>query len=354
MIIYLLFFLLIILVSLLEITKVNNNITNVFCSFIIIALSLLVALRVDVGTDFSSYIGIFDRVNDYHDWGISGLESGFVSSISLFKNIGLNVHFHFGFFTLLSLMLIFFVARRETKFVAFVLLIYFCDLFFYYNLSGFRQSIAMGFVFFSFIFIKDRKFSFFVITIVLAAMFHKPAIVSLILYPLICRFKDKYFYCLCLSIPIVVQVAILSGVFDFIDSLSYFRSTSLYVSDGYNNSDVMNLIKGSIKRLLPIILVALMFFLKMNIRDVFKSSIFKIYFFALMMYLSLYYSYPDLTVRLTSYWFVFMALAIAVILKNIKSKYLFLFSVIIYIHSFISIYSYLNLDVYNYKTIGIF
>ncbi|MEZ9106788.1 EpsG family protein, partial [Vibrio cyclitrophicus] len=343
-----------IIVSLLELNKVEQNITNVFCFFIIIALSLLVALRVDVGTDFSSYIGIFDRVNDYLDSGVSGLETGFISSISLFKIFGLNVHYHFGFFTLLSLALILFVACRETKFVAFVLLIYFCDLFFYYNLSGFRQSIAMGIVFLSFIFLKDRKATLFVITIILAATFHKPAIISLILYPLINNFKDKYFYCVCLSIPIFVQVLVVSGVFDFIDSLSYFRSTSLYVSDGYNNSDIVNLIKGSIKRLLPIILVALMFFLKMSTREIFKSTMFKIYFFALMTYLSLYYSYPDLTVRLTSYWFLFMALTIAIVLQNIKPKYHFLFAVIIYIHSFVSIYTYLSLDVYNYKTIGIF
>ncbi|CAK2010888.1 EpsG family protein [Vibrio crassostreae] len=352
--VYIFFFLALVLVSLFEWLSEDRNVTNLLCIYIIIGLSLLVALRVDVGTDYSSYIGIFEKVKSDYISSFSGLETGFVSSISLFKSIGLNVHFHFGVFSFISLMLIFYVSVKETKYVAIVLLIYFCDLFFYYNLSGFRQSIAMGFVFLSFIFIKDKKPLMFICSILFAALFHKPAIVSLILYPMIWRLSHRIFYCACLLIPIVIQILILSGVFDFIDSLNYFRSTSLYVSDGYNNSDFTNLVKGSIKRLFPIILLFIMLALKIDIRGVFKSSIFKIYFFALMTYLSLYYSYPDLTVRLTSYWFVFMSLAIAVIFNHIKPRFHLFFLALIYAYSFVSIYVYLSLDVYQYKTIGIF
>ncbi|MCG7489695.1 EpsG family protein [Vibrio sp. Of14-4] len=354
MFIYILFFLAFVLVSLCEWINKNKIATNLLCIFLIIGLSLLVALRVDVGTDYSSYVRIFEKVTSFYSSDYSGLEAGFISSISLFKSIGLNVNSYFGFFSFLPLMMICYVSTKETKYLAIVMLIYFSDLFFYYNLSGFRQSIAMGFVFLSFIFIRDKNPWSFIFTILVSALFHKPAIVSLILYPMVCRLSHRFFYFTCLLIPIVIQVIIGFGFFDFIDSLSYFRNTSLYVSDEYNNSDIMNMLKGTIKRSFPIILLFIMMIMKLEYKNVFKSSVFKIYFLALVTYCSLYFSYPDLTVRLTSYWFVFMPLTIAIIFEYVKQKFQLFFLLLILSYSFLSLYVYLCLDVYQYKTIGIF
>lgn len=90
--------------------------------------------------------------------------------------------------------------------------IVFISLFYGYSFFLLRQSIALAIVLFSYKFICDKKFGKFAITILIAALFHKTALLVLILYP-ICnkiKFSNKNYI-------LIILVGICSIVFkDFI------------------------------------------------------------------------------------------------------------------------------------------
>ena len=57
-------------------------------------------------------------------------------------------------------------------------------LFYAFSLNGMRQSVAMGFIFYSFTFIRDRAFLKFVACVVIGLLFHQTAAIGFALYPL--------------------------------------------------------------------------------------------------------------------------------------------------------------------------
>lgn len=56
--------------------------------------------------------------------------------------------------------------------------------FFSFSLTGLRQTIAMSILLFSYPFIKDRKPIKFIITVIIASLFHATALIFLIIYPI--------------------------------------------------------------------------------------------------------------------------------------------------------------------------
>lgn len=56
--------------------------------------------------------------------------------------------------------------------------------FFFFAMTGLRQTLAFSFILISFLFLHNRNLKSFVLTIIVAALFHKTALIFLIAYPL--------------------------------------------------------------------------------------------------------------------------------------------------------------------------
>lgn len=117
---------------------------------------LLVSLRDKVGTDWDAYYEFYRDTTDR-------IEIGYAFLNNLFSNLALPYNFFLFIINGFSLTLMFFFMKRNSIFLSIGLLIFFSDLFLYYNFSGIRQAIALSITCFSINFAIDRKLFFFIL-----------------------------------------------------------------------------------------------------------------------------------------------------------------------------------------------
>lgn len=81
--------------------------------------------------------------------------------------------------------------------------------FFSFSLTGLRQTLAMGFIFLSYFYLRDKKLIKFIILVLVASLFHSTALIFLIAYPL-ARRKFGVIHIL-LFVVTVVAVVLFEG-----------------------------------------------------------------------------------------------------------------------------------------------
>ncbi len=153
-----------------------------------VILALLTGLRHSVtGSDTSGYIAGFKQfrklpwssvIDDSHDYYEIGYRC-------LIKIIGYITNHENVFFTILALFFAYSLGKFITKnsknrFLS--LMLYFTVGAFSFQITGVRQSLAMAILLFSFEYIKERKLVKFLITVVIASLFHQSAIAIIPMY----------------------------------------------------------------------------------------------------------------------------------------------------------------------------
>lgn len=177
-----------------------------------------------------------------------------------FNNIGIRLFFRIsGFFLISYDVCIFLIAA----FVAVTLgilvyryspspywsyLIYISLGFYIFTYSGLKQAIAMGFCCIAFFFIVDRRPWMFTLFVVIAGLFHFPALVFLLAYPIAHKRIDRYYFW------IVVGGLLL--VFLLRDPI--VRAMSKLYYDDEDAGTAKELIGGRFLMMIAIILVSLM------------------------------------------------------------------------------------------------
>lgn len=82
---------------------------------------------------------------------------------------------------------------KKSKIPTLSIIMYICLGFFLFTFSGLRQSIAFAITFFSYNYIENRNFKKFILSIVIAVLFHKSAIIFVFAYLLYkVRINEKY------------------------------------------------------------------------------------------------------------------------------------------------------------------
>ena len=157
-------------------------------SFVLIsftALTVISAIRYNVGNDFMNYYSLFLRVlhNDIGEL-ISSVhyESGYVilNAIATFFSEEPQ-----SIFIITSIIIQLFVGISIYKYSKMPLMstiVYICLSFYTGSLNTIRQYIAMGFVLISIGFIKDRKLFKFIIMMIIASFFHKAVLIFIPFY----------------------------------------------------------------------------------------------------------------------------------------------------------------------------
>ena len=142
---------------------------------ILLALVLFAGLRNETGTDWIAYREIYSNF----------LESARVEVLYRLLNNGFSsTGIHYNSFllciNLLSLSLIVVSIRSQSKYFFVALLIYFCDLYFYYNLSGQRQAVAFGLTTAAIALAANKKHIECFCLILIATGFHITALTALL------------------------------------------------------------------------------------------------------------------------------------------------------------------------------
>lgn len=161
-----------------------------FISLSILIPSLLAGFRYRVGTDYDSYVLIF---ND--NFTRDNYEIGFEIFLSFFKSISENESFIFFSFTLLLMIILMMTIIPANKqlnagMIMFVYLI----LFFFDSFNILRQSIALVLILYSLKFIWKFDFKRFFAIVLLASCFHTSALVILPAYLFNRLSFDKHFF----------------------------------------------------------------------------------------------------------------------------------------------------------------
>jgi hypothetical protein len=340
---YFFVFSLIAIVAITDAYSIKKAYQNLCFFFLILILVIFAATREKVGIDWNAYEFMFYNQSELVTQNI---EAGFSLVYAVFS--GLDFHWVILFINIINFIFLAFFLEKFVFYKNIALLIFFSDLFFYLNMSGMRQSIALAILLVSVIFIVRRKLLLFIFTVFCACLFHKTAIVFCLAY-VINNIKLSY-----KNIFMALLLAILTALFflkltDYISTLGYFRNVELYTDSSYNEAlGIGQYIVGSFKRLLPLLMLLTVRPLKTFSNDLFV----KLYFVGLLCFLTLYPSFPDIAVRLSLYYLVFDMVIYSYVLmytqkRSQKLIYLgFILSITAY-----KIYGYTMLDGYYYNNI---
>ena len=227
-------------------------------------------------------------------------------------------------------------------------MIIFCDLFIYFNISGLRQGIALSICLFSSYYAYKNRYFSFILLVLFATLFHKSAIVFLIVYPLL-NFKFKLnlkqlsFITLSCVFSIILTKFFLFGT----DNLALIRGGTMYLSEDYNTFSINAYIVGFIRRFYPIFLFFC--FYRSIKNDPVSMSVFNVYLFGFIFYALNYPIFQDITVRISSYFTVFESILVVRILMSLKYRInkVAVLSIIYFVIYF-KIFTYSSLEAYKY------
>lgn len=198
----------------------NDKKFFIIASFII---PLLVGgLRYGVGTDFFTYVGMYEK----HSKVSLGFEL-FCLIARLFDNY-MVMFFLFNFFTLLFVFLGLRNINKEIRPLA-----YFCYLFMFYTTSFnvIRQGLAVAIIFYAYKYIINKSFLKWSIFIIIASLFH---ITAILVFPFYIVFtSQKNFVKLFYLVLFMVVALNYTAIINYIGRFNLFRHYVIYVND-YN------------------------------------------------------------------------------------------------------------------------
>jgi len=322
----------------------------ILCSMIFVII--FTSARGDVGQDTSNYLLMYLDMENYKEY----LELGYYYTAKTFSDFG----FSFNFFLLITSIFsvtLYYVAISKfipRKYIILSFMIIFCDLYIYFNISGLRQGIALSICLFSSYFAYRGRYFPFIFLVVLATLYHKTAVLFLIVYPLLklkinFSFKQLSFITLGCVFSFILSKFFLFGN----ESLSFMKGINMYLSEEYNTFSINTYIVGFLRRFYPIFLF---FWFYKNIKnDQITKSIFNVYLFGFVFYAINYPIFQDITVRISSYFIVFESILVVRIfmsLSNSLNKSIVL--LMIYFVVYYKIFTYSSLDAYKYTLFSVF
>lgn len=220
---------------------------------------LLGGLRYNVGTDYGTYIDIFNgvsalSVSDFISQNTYGLELGFFALIKLSEMFQNNPELMFVFANLLTIIMFYLgLIRYKLHHRALVYTLYLFTIF-PFTLNLVRQGIAMSICFLAFSYLIERKPKQYIFWIVIASFFHISAIILLPFY-FINKFikleapKTSHISITKIILLALVFLTMVPVILDFVLNLSFFEKYSAYqgiVAMGNNYTFYLKLLTASI------------------------------------------------------------------------------------------------------------
>lgn len=342
--IYLIIGICILFFTLLEMNNATKSKSAILSIIVSIIMILLAGLRNKVGTDWPAYF-------DFYKYGVENVEYGY-ALINNFFGKGLNLPYNLFliFINSVAISLMFVASKRNSPLPVLALLLYFSDLYLYFNLSGIRQGLATAFTCFSIYYAYGDKRNFikFFAFILLAMMFHITSIIFIAAYFIPKRPLKKIEY-----IILIMSLLSFSSVLFFITN--YFTGglaakALFYLELQEQEGNIRSLfIVGIIRRSIPLFLI-LFFANKVYFKEKLRCFLFNLYLVGFCIYLSSYLLSPDIGVRLSSYFIVLEVFMLGhlvyVCFKKVKLVYLL---IIIFTVVFYKISTYMAIPTYIYN-----
>lgn len=335
MIPYFIIYSLVLFLSVFDFFMESKKIRGVLVFILGIIFICFAGFRWNVGTDWEQYLWFFDKVH-LSDFGNSGHEFLYEILLRVSRYVFAD---YVGMLLLTAIIIVFFTFSSIGKYSVYplfsILLLYAYSI----NSSGFgyRQDIAIAITFFSFRFIYRRKLIKFLISIVIATLFHQTAIIFIFAYWIYkVRWTRKYLIAL---IGAVLVGYFLMTKLSFIASL-YTESAQVkldYYMDNKNETfgagdSSTVLIRGIANRFFLLVLPLLVIFTCKNSRVEELKKLYNIFLFGFVFFI-VFGSVAVVFLRFTRYFDIFQILVIplTVYLSTPKHRFPLLMLLITYL-----------------------
>ena len=309
--------------------------------FTLITLALIAGLRENVGADWNSYLNIYHNPEDSER-----VEFGYRLINDYFRDMHIPYNFLLILMNIFSLSFMYFFIKNNTKLMMIAVLLFFCDLYFYYNLSGIRQAVAISITCYSIKYVLNKNFYKFILSILIASSFHATALVFILVY-----FFPKKTPTLK---ELVILVSLFYAAFMFMESISdlitvaNIKDANYYTKYQDNTNSTDGYYVGMLRR--SVLIILLLFYSRQFLIDKSNCLFVNIYIFGFIIYIATYRISPDIGVRLSSYFIIFEIIILGRLIWMIKSllnrTVIVIFFVIISLYKIIG---YMNDEAYNYK-----
>lgn len=192
--------------------KISRRV-NIFYWSLITLLFLVSALRYNVGQDYEHWVEVYN-------WILNGEPAGNYVEIGyryLNKLIQLVPFFNaYVLFFITSAFIIFgfgylIYKNVEKKYWFLAVFMFICSGIFFASLNLVRQYIAVVITTFGIIFLKKNKYIWFIISIILAALFHTSALVMIVFLPFYLLFRNQRHN------KVLIAIYVLSLIFMIVD-----------------------------------------------------------------------------------------------------------------------------------------
>ena len=335
MTIYVLNYILLFIYMICYLKSKNKKIKSFLLFLSILQLVLIQGLRnVNLGSDMPYYWKYYElqMFNNINDLSFSRYEILFKVLTKIVTKITLNKQIYLLVLSLLSTLPIGLVVYKKSKNPIMSLLLFLAFGFYNFNFSGLRQAIAFGIIFYSYTYITEKKPIKFIITVLIASLFHSSAIVFLPAYFLV------YFKITKLKIIIIALIDILIYIFKV--QIFVFFNNLFY--ENYNMV-ITNSVNWMIM-CLTIVFFCLLFYKKIASKD--SSLLYNLVVIgSSIMLLS---PIANNILRISNYYFMFIILLIPEVVYSFKKvKYKFSAELIVVLLSFALYFYLLYVDSYN-------
>lgn len=289
--IYYLISILLLLIALLR----KSPIRQISTVGVLLLILIMGGLRFEVGTDWFSYLDIYDSMSPGYSADEYREETGFLWLVVAFKLIGASYsQFIFGIF-LLSFSIKVVVAQRLKADLPVVLCVYFYSIFLIYDVNGLRQGLAMSLIFLSSTYVIRNQWFRFIATVLIASLIHTAAIAALALY-FMAKFTwlahqntSRKVLLIVVSIIIGLIISRALGGIDLgvgLNAIEILSRYSYYIgNDDYQ--EVFNFLSFATLQRLFVALLLVFSYDQINVEAKEKSLLLNIYIFSVFLYFCL-------------------------------------------------------------------
>lgn len=315
-----------------------------FIIYISISLILYSALRhPSIGNDTENYINMFENIqyesfdnvtsDFFHRYlyqnSNADKDPGFVVFTKVLGSICSNTRVYLFTVAIFFFTCLGFFVRRHLKTLDQILFFYI----FYINLfngyvpnSAIRQSIALAFILFAYTCLQNKDWKKFLIFIVVGSLFHKSALISLLVYPfMFVNWVDKAYY---VAAPLFILAL------GYVNQFAQFFMTS---NDVYNSYLTNNYYSGTDKPFVILILMAGLYLIgalgAKNDNNLIGNRLFYIGSALSLLFSTLIWVNPSL-IRIMTYFSPLMGILIATSFERINnSKAIYITIIVIFLLS---------------------
>jgi len=313
---YLVIFFILLVFSVLEISKLNGISHKILIIISWLMLVLIAGLRYETGGDWEIYTPIFEKINPIYQvltgkgFGYDGMEVGFLFFCSIIKQFGGSIQTVYFLITLFNITLIIIGLRKYTKYIIVGLFVYYCILYFMLDMLYTRQSVVVAIIFYSMYCVKEKRTLRFFVLITVAILIHRMALIMIPLYFIL----NRNFQTVTLLSVVLVGCALM--FFNILWIKNIFVGISVYLGEEfyrrallYVSIDKFAVVRSiSIGFFLNFILFSVILFYRRKIEMFKMGNIFiNLFIINLLVY---YYLYELIEVSNRFRWMFFISLIV--------------------------------------------